>query len=1152
MGPNRVVEDDGNGCSPVELALLVAVAGIVGLGSPAVASARSVTAPQASAAPASNQEIATLEAAQGRVLVIRLGQSQQPSPSLPLHLNDIVVTREGRATVRFHSDGTVLRIGPESRVQINETAKERQISVFFGRLWAHVVRWKERPTRFSSSSTIAAVRGTELSLAVVVDGDETQLSVLEGRVQAENDAGSLVLEGGQVAVSRKGRAPALSVRVRPRDAVQWALYYLPVIYLRPGELGEGHWQGRVRESTEAQLKGDLGRALENVENGEFRDVPDPRFFTYRASLLLAAGSVDEAGKDLERALALSPNDSDALALQTIIAVVNNQADKALAAARSAVAANPRSATAQVALSYALQAGFDLDGARESLESAVRLEPDHALAWARLAEIRSSLGYGGEALEAARKAVDLEPNLSRTQTVLGYSYLTQVRTREAREAFQKAVELDKADPLPRLGLGLARIRDGELKEGTREIEIAVSLDPGQSLIRSYLGKAYFEGKRADLVSREYDVAKDLDPKDPTPRFYEAIAKQTMNNPVEALRSLRKAIELNDNRAVYRSRLLLDSDLAARSASLGRIYADLGFQELALVEGWNSVNTDPSNYSAHRLLADSYAALPRHEIARVSELFQSQMLQPLNTTPVQPRLGESNLFLISSQGPGALAFNEFNPLFSRDQVNAQGSFLAGQDSTWSGEGILSGIYKKLSFSAGYSGFKTDGFRENGSQDDKIASAFVQAELSPSTSVQAEYRYRNNERGDLRLRFFPDDFFPGERRTEERHTARLGARHAFSPGSTLLGSVMYQDAHFASKDEQPPDEFLTFIGEEEPHTALASELQYLFRSRRIAFTAGAGYFDINGTSDITIVLDEVIVPPPDNVVKDTISADLKHANLYGYSYVKLNDQVTATAGVSADFLTGDTPTIGEQDQVNPKFGISWKPTPGTTVRGAAFRVLKRTLITDQTLEPTQVAGFNQFYDDLNGTRAWRYGGAVDQEFTRDLFGGAEFARRDLEIPFIPDPSNPVAERENANEDLARAYLFWTPHAWLALRAEYLFERFESDGLTDLPKKLDTHRIPLGISFFHPSGFAASLTATHFNQDGEFVRIGSAVESGSDDFWTVDAAASYRLPKRRGFLTVGATNLFDEKFSFFDSDLRNPIIQPTRRVYARLTLAF
>ena len=255
----------------------------------------------------------------------------------------------------------------------------------------------------------------------------------------------------------------------------------------------------------------------------------------------------------------------------------------------------------------------------------------------------------EALEAAQKAVALDPNLSSTQTVLGFAYLTQVNTTEAKRAFEKAIALDQADSLPRLGLGLAKIREGDLQEGRREIEIAASLDPNNSIVRSYLGKAYYEEKRIELDQREYAIAKELDPKDPTPWFYDAIAKQTTNRPVEALQDMQKAIELNDNRAVYRSRLLLDSDLAARSAALGRIYSDLGFQQLALVEGWKSVNTDPTNFSAHRFLADSYSVLPRHEIARVSELLQSQLLQPINITPIQPRLAESNLFLISRQGP-----------------------------------------------------------------------------------------------------------------------------------------------------------------------------------------------------------------------------------------------------------------------------------------------------------------------------------------------------------------------------------------------------------------------------------------------------------------------------------------------------------------------
>ena len=98
-----------------------------------------------------------------------------------------------------------------------------------------------------------------------------------------------------------------------------------------------------------------------------------RFFTYRASLLLAVGRVDEAAADIQQALALRPQDSNALALQTIIAVVQNENEKALAVAQQAVSAAPNSATALIALSYAQQSKFDLEGARASLTKAVELE-----------------------------------------------------------------------------------------------------------------------------------------------------------------------------------------------------------------------------------------------------------------------------------------------------------------------------------------------------------------------------------------------------------------------------------------------------------------------------------------------------------------------------------------------------------------------------------------------------------------------------------------------------------------------------------------------------------------------------------------------------------------------------------------------------------
>jgi tetratricopeptide (TPR) repeat protein len=909
--------------------------------------------------------------------------------------------------------------------------------------------------------------------------------------------------------------------------------------------------------------------------GVRKDRSDPRFLAYNASQLLAVGRVDEANAEIGRALRLDPNYSDALSLQAIIYVVQNERDKALSSAQQAVKADPNSATALIALSYAQQARFDLEGARASLEKAVQLDPENALAWARLAELQASFGYLTQSVESAEKAVALDPNVSRTQTVLGFANLTKVRTQQAKEAFEKAINLDQADPLPRLGLGLAMIRRGDLEGGRAEIEIAASLDPNNSLIRSYLGKAFFEEKRTDLDGPEFKIAKELDPKDPTPFFYDAIRKQTINRPVEALRDFQKSIELNDNRAVFRSQLKLDSDEAARSSSLARIYSDLGFQELALVEGWKSVNTDPTNHSAHRFLADSYSVRPRHEIARVSELLQSQLLQPQNTTPIQPRLAESNLFLISSGGPGSLSFNEFNPIFNRNGAQAQFSTLAGENDTVAGEFVLSAIQNKLSWSVGYTLFDTDGWRDNADQEDQIANAFVQYELTYKTSIQAEFRYRDNERGDTELRFFEDDFVPDLSQEEETTTGRLGIKHAFSPGSILIGNFSYTkresdifgtfliDPSLTGIPLPPVEDQVDGDLDEDAYTA---ELQYLFRSQHVNAVAGGGYFDISQDFKFidTVVWPGTVPPTPLGPPStDDYKLDIDHYNAYLYSYIYLPMDLTLTAGASGDFYDQDEADGGQdrdldENQFNPKIGITWNPIPSTTLRGTVFRTLKRTLVTDQTLEPTQVAGFNQFFDDFNATKAWVYGGAVDQKFSQNIYGGAEFTYRDLKVPYFTRPAAGVPfdlKQTKWDEYLGRAYIYWTPHEWLALRAEYRYEDFErGDDFNNGIKDAETHSVPLGINFFHPSGLSAGLQTTYYDQDGKYERqalITGQTESGDDTFWLVDASITYRFPKRFGFFTLGVTNLFDEDFEYADTDIDNPSIQPDRFIFGTVTLA-
>src|SRR5436853_4028503 len=154
----------------------------------------------------------------------------------------------------------------------------------------------------------------------------------------------------------------------------------------------------VRQSLEHYRRADLLKAFDSIATVP-QTVPDPRFFAYRAHLLLAVGRADEAAADIERALRLAPNDANALALQTIIAVVQGDKDRAFDAAQKALQAAPGSATARIALSYPQQARFDLEGARASLQKPVLLDPRNAVTCASLAERWSFFGVLPRAVAA---------------------------------------------------------------------------------------------------------------------------------------------------------------------------------------------------------------------------------------------------------------------------------------------------------------------------------------------------------------------------------------------------------------------------------------------------------------------------------------------------------------------------------------------------------------------------------------------------------------------------------------------------------------------------------------------------------------------------------------------------------------------------------
>ena len=477
-------------------------------------------------------------------------------------------------------------------------------------------------------------------------------------------------------------------------------------------------------------------------------------------------------------------------------------------------------------------------------------------------------------------------------------------------------------------------------------------------------------------------------------------------------------------MYRSRLLLDEDQAARSANLAQIYQDLSFDQLSVHTGMQSLAIDPASFSAHRFLADSYLTEPRLGSARVSELLQSELLQPANLNTAQPQLGEQQLLILQRTGPPRAGFEEYTALFDRNRFQLLGSAVAGNNDTWGDELVASALHGGLSVSFGQFHYQTAGSQPNDDYTTNLYTAFLQNDVTYSTSFQLEARATRSELGDIVRSFDPLDFSPNRRIEEDSDTGRVGLRHTIGASHVLLASVSYEDRQkndFDRQVENVPGLPLPVNGDTQLTSSAQSwlgELQYLFRGQRLSVVAGAGYLGqpFKTQFDILATLTDGTVLNQQSELFDTAS---RYRNAYVYSAFSAMPTLQLTGALSVDnFKQG---FWYENAQWNPKIGLVWRALPGTAVRAAWFKYLKRGLAGLGTLEPTQFAGFGQLYDEPAGTDSESWGVGVDQQLWRRLFAGAEVLQRRLVIPIAPEVGTTApASLQSWKEDLARIHRF------------------------------------------------------------------------------------------------------------------------------------
>lgn len=1086
--------------------------------------------------------VGTLASLEGTIEV----QRKDASAWQPAHLKDHVcqgdTIRSGersRGTIALINQ-TVLRIDQNTAVQLSNIVEPAQERSFIDLVKGAFQSFSRKPRRMTVNTPYlnGSIEGTEFVFRV--EDGQTKLAVFEGTVVASNDQGKLPVGPGMAVAAAAGQAPTPYTLVHPRDVAQWSLYYPPII--------------AAPDAANAPA-GSAQQAL------------------YQAAQALSVGRVAEARAGIDQALARDPRLGAALALRAVINVVQNNRAEALADAEKAVAMSPNESAPLIALSYAQQANFQIREARDSLLKATANQPHDALAWARLAELQLMLGEREASAAAAAKAATLAPNLERTRLAVGFAALAQFRTEDARTAFEAAIQLDSADPLSHLGLGLAKIGAGQLEEGRRELEVAVALDSNSALLRAYLGKAYFEEARSPLDKEQLAIAKQLDPLDPTAYLYDGIRKQTENKPIEAIADFQKSIELNNNRAPYRGRLLLDKDRAARGASLARAYRDVGFEELAAGEASESLAGAPGNASAHRFLADSYQGVRRVEIARVSEQFQAQMLQDLSLHPVQPSTAEANLNISTAGGPAGVGFNEFTPLFQRNQAHASVSGFVGNEGTHGAELAASGIYDRLSLSAGAFEYRTDGWRPNNQQNVSVYNLFGQMALTEKLNVQAEFRRRDTTTGDLGFRFDPNDYAPVMTDDRRQDTARIGLRYSASEASHLLLSYIRGDRD-TRLDTATDDGFGNTITENSKSNEKTDqvEAQYIHQWEKLNLVVGGSRNSVRGKGqsivDISPPLPPFLCPPLCFPLTLPSVSDITDTRGYVYANIKALSRAVITLGGSQDRYEQDNgQSVLTKSRFNPKLGVQWDVGNAWRLRAAAFSVVKPALANNQTLEPTQVAGFNQLFDDINGTRSRRYAGAVDWKPVQNLALGLELSSRHLDEP-IYDFNAGKWIFEWRREQIHKLFLDWTPTSRIAVHGQYVYDLYQSQSgiatedtsSSNVPEMVRTRSLPIGVTYFDPSGFFGGATVTFVDQQVQRSPLVTPPHaSGTDRFNVVDGVVGYRLGKRRGTISLAVKNMFDQEFFYQDDSYREFRDEPStgpyfprRTVMLRLGLSF
>jgi tetratricopeptide (TPR) repeat protein len=1062
--------------------------------------------------------------AQGSVEIFSSPTGWQPAkPGRALYPGEMVRTgSDGKAAILF-TDETLARLNRNSRLLIQEVAPQawwakvpavRQavsasIRSFYrlerGQLW---FRNKNRDIDIQIETPMIAlgVRGTEADLRVQEDGS-ANLIVLEGVVQARNSLSALDVRAGEEVIARPGEKLMKQVILSPRDAVQWTISLPPLL------------------DDPAGLPPSLQEAHQKI----------------------IQGSMTQAKTLLLNAAAAGPGDYRLYNLLALTSLLMDDKKDALAYAKKAADANPGVVTSWLILSYAHQAAFDLEQARQAAKQALSVDAHHIHALVTLARLNFSMDDTEGASALIREALRLAPANGEALNLKGFIDLAQGDQEGAATCFLSAIRQDPSLGEPHMGLGLAFMRNGEVSRAMEEITTAVLLEPQRSLFLTYWGKILYQIRRFDKALDVLTVAAELDPHDPTPLFYRALILRDLNRPGEAITSLNQAISLNDQRAVYRSRFLLDRDLATRNIDLSRLFSQLGLNAWARNKAMAATKQDYANANAHIFLAGSLQDSGDRSWAFAGESLLARLLQPANVNTFNN-------------------FNEYTSFFEKPSINATVSGTVGNEQFRGGSLLVYGSAPDLHLALAGGAFYSESDGWNDTNGERIGNGALygkwdatprdgwMAVVSGQKSKTFGASYPRFEWDSVRK---PDDWSESK---VERFEA--GYHRHFSPWSDLLihfsrvdGTTdIYNKSLFSQAVNLPPPAIvrgnsLFTVTNLLPY--YQAQGQYFHKLGAHQVRGGAVFYwgdnNLKGKAsteikeiEISGVVTPVSIPPQDSSFNNQTGRRLQ--SYYLQDTWKPLSFLTVEGALYFDRMENGDPfsnTAWTRNDWNPRLGLIITPTTQDTIRLAAFRY--RLPFLSSRMDPMDIAGIPVFRNSLEGSAIEEATVALEREWSSGFTSLSLFTLDQIDDGLVRGSNGNTEKNQIGRQkgiDLSFNQLL---RKNLGFSAAYNYRDIKDDALPQVDR--EDHILSGLLTYVHPMGITAGVRQSYRHERFK------NTERTDEVIWITDLSFQYELPEKKGAIQLDINNLFDQRFNwvtgYYDLTGRIPVRE------SRLTLS-